>query len=305
MLCFRLFSVPVAIPQVLFLVKVICPLLSCLVLWSDSAENCGFSAVAVHRWSSTLTFVLQRHFRFQVVDAPVLRGVQFLRWQKTAAIPLLQFITVLDTPFVAQLLFSMVLATMEIPQLRVYRAVDAPVMQVVHFRTSSKAPCIWQSLVRCSVFPFGVQGYGIFWEISSECFPCSILFGSTVDTRLASVYEAFWKNVTRAPSYFSAMLVSTADSCFMRQTTDVGFAGGFTPRAVLSSLVGWLTMLGIMAGVVRMDSYALGSDMFKAGIAGGNASRAVFAGMRSRLFGALCIGAWPGRSCPQGHGPHN
>ena len=28
-------------------------------------------------------------------------------------------------------------------------------------------------------------------------------------------------------------------------------------RAVLSSLVGWLMMLGIMAGMVRMDSYAL------------------------------------------------
>ena len=46
-------------------------------------------------------------------------------------------------------------------------------------------------------------------------------------------------------------------------------------RAVLSSLVGWLMMLCIMAGMVRMDSYALGCDMFKAGIAGGNASRAV------------------------------
>ena len=46
-------------------------------------------------------------------------------------------------------------------------------------------------------------------------------------------------------------------------------------RAELSSLVGWLMMLGIMAGMVRMDSYALCSDLFMAGIAGGNASRAV------------------------------
>ena len=29
------------------------------------------------------------------------------------------------------------------------------------------------------------------------------------------------------------------------------------PRAVLSSLIGWLMMLGIMAGMVQMDSYAL------------------------------------------------
>ena len=39
-------------------------------------------------------------------------------------------------------------------------------------------------------------------------------------------------------------------------------------------------MLGIMASMVWMDSYALGSDMFKAGFAGGHASRAVFAEMR-------------------------
>ena len=82
----------------------------------------------------------------------------------------------------------------------------------------------------------------------------------------------------------------------MRQTTEAGIAGDIAPRAVLSSLVCWLMMLGIMAGMVRMDSYALGSDMFKAGIAGGNASRAVFAGMKSRLFGALCMGTGPGRS---------
>ena len=37
-------------------------------------------------------------------------------------------------------------------------------------------------------------------------------------------------------------------------------------------------MLGIMAGMVWMDSYALCSDIFKAGIAGGNASRAVSLG---------------------------
>ena len=48
--------------------------------------------------------------------------------------------------------------------------------------------------------------------------------------------------------------------------------------AELSSLVGWLMMLGIMAGMVRMDSYALCSDLFMAGIAGGNTSRAVSLG---------------------------
>ena len=75
---------------------------------------------------------------------------------------------------------------------------------------------------------------------------------------------------------------------------NAAIAGDIAPRAVLSSLVGWLMMLGIMAGMVRMDSYALGSDMFKAGIAGGNASRAVFVGMRGRLFRALHTGTGPG-----------
>ena len=68
----------------------------------------------------------------------------------------------------------------------------------------------------------------------------------------------------------------------------------YNARAVLSSLVGWLMMLGIMAGMVGMDSFALGSDMFKAGIAGGNASRAVIAGIRGRLFRALYTGTGPG-----------
>ena len=34
-------------------------------------------------------------------------------------------------------------------------------------RASSIAPCIWQSCVRCSVFAFGVQDYGISWEVTS------------------------------------------------------------------------------------------------------------------------------------------
>ena len=43
----------------------------------------------------------------------------------------------------------------------------------------------------------------------------------------------------------------------MRQTTEAGFVGDIAPRAVLSSLIGWLMILGIMAGMVQIDSYAL------------------------------------------------
>ena len=70
--------------------------------------------------------------------------------------------------------------------------------------------------VTCTVF--GVRrwstSYGIFWKISSDCFPYATLLGSTADTCFASVYEAFWKNFARlGPSFFSALLGSTADSC--------------------------------------------------------------------------------------------
>ena len=48
--------------------------------------------------------------------------------------------------------------TTVIPQLRVDRAVDAPVMQVVQFRTSSKARCIWQSLY-CSPLEYRTMDF--------------------------------------------------------------------------------------------------------------------------------------------------
>ena len=51
--------------------------------------------------------------------------------------------------------------TTEIPQLRVDRAVDAPLVQVVQFRTSSFAPCIWQSLycARCSPLEYRTMDF--------------------------------------------------------------------------------------------------------------------------------------------------
>ena len=75
-------------------------------------------------------------------------------------------------------------------------------------------------------------------------------------------------------------------------------------------------MLGIMAGLDQKDSYAVhpchdaeavfpGGGMFKAGIADDNAPRAVFAGMRRRLFGVLCIGTGPGGHVHRDMTPHN
>ena len=60
---------------------------------------------------------------------------------------------------------------------------DVPVAQVVQVPLYLAATCTL----------FGVRlwstGLLIFWEIRNV--PCSVLLGSTVDTRLASVYEAF------------------------------------------------------------------------------------------------------------------
>ena len=61
-----------------------------------------------------------------------------------------------------------------------------------------------------------------------------------------------------------------------------GIDGDNAPRAVLSSLIGWLMMLGIMASMVQLDSYALGSGMYKAGIAGVIAPRAVLSSLVGR-----------------------
>ena len=63
-------------------------------------------------------------------------GFLWFRLQKTAESPQLQFMMVVDVPSVPQRLISMVLATMQIPQLFVDKA--------------STALCIWQTLVRSS-----------------------------------------------------------------------------------------------------------------------------------------------------------
>ena len=48
---------------------------------------------------------------------------------------------------------------------------------------------------------------------------------------------------------------------------------------------------GVEVAVLAVN---IGSGMYKAGIAGDNAPCAVLAGMKGRLFGALCIGTGPG-----------
>ena len=59
-------------------------------------------------------------------------------------------------------------------------------------RTSSIAPCIWQSLVRCSVFAFGVQVSGLFWVITSGKVPVFSAYWFNTGYMSTSVHGGFW-----------------------------------------------------------------------------------------------------------------
>ena len=141
-------------------------------------------------------------------------GASGLEVQKTASSPQLHFyITVVDISVVVQRLISMVLATMEFHQLCLDRAVDAPGMQVVLFWSSSIALCILQSLycVRCSpleykLWTFLGHLFRIYSVFNTLRFDSGYMFG--VGSR--GILEEFH---TSGPSYFSAMLGSTSDSC--------------------------------------------------------------------------------------------
>ena len=122
------------------------------------------------------SFMLPVQLVDKVLDVPVvvLRQVPGSMVQKTGVVPQLQFITVVDTPFVAQMLIPMVLAAMESPQLRVDRAVDASIMQVVQvigvpFATQRSIPIVLVT-IEISLWPW------IRWSISLLCrtcrFPC-------------------------------------------------------------------------------------------------------------------------------------
>ena len=45
--------------------------------------------------------------------------------------------------------------------------------------------------VTCSEFTFGVQDYGLFWEMTSGCFPYPAPVGSTLDTCYVSLRRLF------------------------------------------------------------------------------------------------------------------
>ena len=155
---------------------------------SRTAENCGFSAVAVHRWSSTSFRAAEADPHCPVYSADHRGSAVAVRFcvrcpcvcgpcslsgavvERTFVLPQLHLVEKLPR-------FSAVAVhhgrrhslrgTDADPhgpcnhgesQLCVDRAVDPPGMQVVLFRSSSLAPCIWQSLycVRCCLWSFGL-----------------------------------------------------------------------------------------------------------------------------------------------------
>ena len=86
---------------------------------------------------------------------------------KVVDAPIMQVVQIVYIPVVVQRLFPVVLETVEVPQL-LDMVIDAPVVQFVQFRGFFLAPCIWESLARCSVFACGVKDYGPFWETTSR-----------------------------------------------------------------------------------------------------------------------------------------
>ena len=138
-------------------------------IWLPHCRNCGFSAVAVHRRSSTSSsFRRGRSPWSRLFSRPqrFLRCPFVFRW----SMPLFSF------PYTAQCLSSVVHVmrqSMECMNFRFFLR-----EKVDLFVASPEEYMIW-----------------IFWEITSGCFPFSALLGSTVDTYSASVHGCFWKNL--------------------------------------------------------------------------------------------------------------
>ena len=106
---------------------------------------------------------------------------------------------------------------------------DSGYLYVCSFTCFFSCPCTWQSLVRC----WSCLRCSGFWYFPGDDFRFVSVFsaqlGSTVDTCIASVYVAFWKNLTlfswwfpgddfRFVSVFSAMLGPVVH--ILRQSTE-------------------------------------------------------------------------------------
>ena len=142
----------------------ICPLLSCLVVL---VRQCRKLWLFRSCSSSLAVFVPQ-------TPIPMV-----LSAQQIMEIPQLLLILVVDVPVAGSCRFSG--AAVEKP-------LALPQLQLVEKSVTFSVPLYLT--VTCTVFAFEVQDSGLFWEMTSGCFPYSALFGSTLDTCTASVYGA-------------------------------------------------------------------------------------------------------------------
>ena len=151
-LCFRLLSMPLAFPQVQFLVMVICPLLSCLVVL---VRQCRKPAD-----SPQLQSIAGRQHPF-VPQTPTPMAMSA---QQIMEIPQLLLILVVDVLAAGSCRFSGV---------AVEKPLALPQLQLVEKSVTFSVPLYLT--VTCTVF-----ASGLFWEMASGCFPYSELFGSTL-----------------------------------------------------------------------------------------------------------------------------
>ena len=100
----------------------------------------------------------------------------------------------------------------------VEKTLALPQLQLVE--KSDSFYCPLYLAVTCSVFAFCVQVYGLFWEMTSGCFPYSALFVSTLDTcyvslrRLLELFHTFLSLVFQRNAWFDGGFL------LMRQTTE-------------------------------------------------------------------------------------
>ena len=110
----------------------------------------------------------------------------------------------------------------------VEKTLALPLLQLVEKSVTFYGPSYLA--VTCSAFAFGVQVHGLFWEMTSGCFPYSALLGSTVDTCYVRL---------RRPCGFHAEKLRSLRSCSFLMVVDIPFV---TQRQMLMVQTVWRTI---------------------------------------------------------------
>ena len=119
----------------------------------------------------------------------------------------------------------------------VEKTLALPQLQLVEKSDSFYGPSYWA--VACSVFAFGVQVCGLFWEMTSGCFPYSALCGSTLDTcyvslrRLLEEFHTFLSLVFQRNAWFDSgflLMRQTTEAFTVHTAENCGFSAVAVPR---------------------------------------------------------------------------